>query len=366
MGAKFPWMTVSGEEMPHAFWECVIGEIHINTAVSYGIWHYLQATEDNKFLIKYGAEILVETARFWADRVGYSRSKKQYIINQVTGPDEYMPMINNNCYTNSMVQWSLEYTCSVVESLKKYHKKEWKRLSDKISFNSKELKKWKDIIKKIYIPFDEKLNLHPQDDTFLALDHIDLKDISNKERPLEINWPFEKIMRYDVLKQPDVVLMIYLINDRYSRKVKKADYEFYEPRTIHDSSLSPCIHSIIASEIGKDEDAYYYALRSVRLDLENYNNNTEQGVHIASTSGAWMTFVNGFGGMRIREGQLCFAPKLPAKWQKYMFKVNFRDRVIEVEVTKNRTVFYLKKGDSIKIKVKRKTLFLEKGKKVEV
>ena len=365
-GAKYPWITFDGDDIRHPYWDCVIGEIHINVAVSYGIYNYAGVTGDGDFLAEYGAEILVETARFWAERTGYSKHRRAYVINRITGPDEYAPFVNNNCYTNTMVKWSLEYTMDVIRMMKRKYPKQWRKLARKLSFKDAEMKKWKDIARRMFIPFDRKLGIHPQDDSFLELEHVDVSKIPDSLRCLEDKVPFEKTMRWDVIKQPDVVLLMYLLGEKYPKKVKKANYDFYEPKTIHDSSLSPCLHSVMASELGYRKDAYRFFLRSVRIDLDNLNNNTRSGLHTASTSGSWMAVVNGFAGLRCRRGALSFDPALPAKWKSCSFNVRFRGRKIDVEMRRKAAVFTLSRGTALKVSVRGKGILLRPGVPVNI
>ena len=351
-GAMFPFMTIKGEDNPGP-WQCTVSQQHINAAIPYCISHYVKASGDEQFLIKYGAEIAIEMARFWASRVSYSQNKKGYVINQVAGPDEHSVLVNNNCYTNSMAAWTIKYAIEVVETLSDKNKSNWKKLAKRMCIKEAEIKKWEDIVNDMYIPFDSELEIHPQDDTFLGLDNIEISSIMENgiPKPIEAIWPWEKVLKSNIIKQPDVVLLMYLLNNDYTLKIKKNNYEFYEPKTIHSSSLSPSIHSIIASEIGNYEDAYYYHLRSARLDLDDYNNNTHEGIHIANAGGAWMSVVNGFAGMRIRKGMLCFSPYLPKQWKRYVFKLRFQNRLIEIKINKNQAVFSLIKGTVINMEV---------------
>lgn len=358
-GAKYPWITFDGEDIPHPFWDCVVAEVHINAAVSYGVWHYVAVTDDEDFLVRYGAEILVETARFWAARACWNDNVRAYVINKVTGPDEYTPFVNNNCYTNTMAAWNLRYAAETVARMARKHPAQWRKLAKKIGFKKNEPAQWNAVADRMYIPFDRKLGIHLQDDAFLRLDHMPVSSIPDRLRCLEDKVPAEKFFRWDVLKQADVVLLMFLLGDRYSKKVKKANYDFYEPRTIHDSSLSPCMHAILAAEVGYAADAYEYFRVSVRLDLDDINNNSEQGIHTASTSGAWMAVAYGFAGLKFNRDGLSFDPRLPKKWSRCCFRIQFRGRVIEIDMRKKETCLSLISGPPLRTTVSGKPMTLK-------
>jgi trehalose/maltose hydrolase-like predicted phosphorylase len=209
----------------------------------------------------------------------------------------------------------------------------------------------------MYIPFDKKLGIHPQDDAFLFMDPVDMKEIE-KDRPLLHRWPWERLIRSQVLKQPDVVLMEYLLNDQFDTKIKLADYKFYEPKTIHDSSLSPCIHAIMAAELGLEKKAFDYYNMTARLDLDDYNGNANAGIHIACHAGSWMAIINGFAGMRVRKGKLCFDPHLPKTWKRVKFALHFQGRLIAAELSRKGLALALTQGEPLDV--------LVDGKKVRV
>ena len=343
-GAMFPWMTIEGEDNPAA-WECVLGEQFINAVIPYAVGHYVDVTEDVDWLAEYGAEIVLESARFWASRVFFNSDKNQYVISQVTGPDEYTEMVNNNCFTNMMAAWVLRYACKICEMLKRDDPVGLDKLAEKIDYCEDESEQWQDIADRMYVPFDPSLDIHPQDDSFLGLDDLDLNAVPLGQFPLESHLPWPTVLRYKALKQPDVVLASFLLSDQFTLKQKKADYEFYEPITTHDSSLSPSIHSIIASELDKGQDAYDYFLYSTRLDID-YGGSAD-GIHLANAGGAWMAMVNGFAGMRLINGKLCFDPKLPSCWKGYSFSIKFRGRQLGVSVCQEGACFTLGSGEPI-------------------
>lgn len=355
-GAMFPWMTVTGENNP-AVWECILGEQHINAAIPYGIDHYVKATGDIEWLCNYGAEIVLECARFWADRVFFSRRINKYVINQVTGPDEYMEMVNNDFYTNAMAAWTLEYACAIVCQLKEDCPDTFEVIASKIGLKDEEVDLWGSISKNIYLPFDGALGINPQDDTFLGLDEVDIAEIDGGQFPLEGNWPWTKVLASNILKQPDVVLANYLLNDRFDIVQKKLNYEFYEPKTSHDSSLSPCIHSIMACELEKGRDAYDYFMYSARLDMD-YGSPSD-GVHLANAGGAWMSIVNGFSGLRWVDNNVCFDPSIPSCWNRYSFTIKIRQSKITVSVDKQNAVLKLIDGEKLNIRIRQSDYLLE-------
>ncbi len=360
-GAMYPFMAVYGEDNPGA-WECVLGEQHINAAIPYAVHHYVVATGDEDWLAEYGAEIVIETARFWASRVFFSKRKDAYVINQVTGPDEYSEMVNNDCYTNMMVAWTLEYATQVASLLQREFPGTWKKLSRDLQWAEDELERWTEIAARMYIPYDKELGLHPQDDGFLDLDDIDIRDVPADEFPLESCWAWPTVLRYQALKQPAVVLATYLLNNRFTTEQKRAAYEYYEPRTTHDSSLSPSIHSIMAAELGMADKAYAYFLRSARLDLDDAK---PDGIHMANAGGAWMAMVNGFAGLRLVDGKIHFSPTIPSLWQSYSFNILLKGRRVGVHIDGKRAQFTLLAGEPLELHIKNQTHALETSIRVD-
>ncbi len=337
-GALYPWTTLDGTDCAIP-WEYGMLEQHVSIAIPYGVWMYVEASGDEEFLWQCGAEMVLETARFWASRVVFNTRRGKYVLNAVTGPDEYAMVVNNNCYTNTMAKFVLEYAGEIAARMAEERPRAWAALCAKIDVRPDEAAKWEDVAARMYLPFDRKLGIHPQDDAFLDMDPIDVAAIPENEKPLLGNWPWERLIRTQVLKQPDVLLLMFLLNDRYPERVKRANYAYYEPKTIHDSSLSPCIHSILAAELGLPAQAFDYYLRTARLDLDDVNGNAEQGVHIANMAGSWMSIVQGFAGMRLHRGKLSFMPHLPAAWPRMAFTVRFRKRTIRVELSAEEIAF---------------------------
>ncbi len=357
-GALYPWRTIDGDEASGFFMGSTV-QYHINADIAYAIYQYLTVTEDYEFLYQVAAEILMETARMWVSRGNYTKLKGgKFCINEVCGPDEYKPGVDNNCYTNYMAKFNLEYALDVVELMKEKAAEKFAGIKKKIDLKDSELEEWREAADKMYLPYNETLAVHPQDDSFLYKEEIDIDSIPGEEIPLVHNWHPLTIWRYQVIKQADVILLMLLHGDKFTMEEKKANYDYYEPRTTHDSSLSPSIYSIIASEIAYYEEAYNYFTQIARLDLDDYNKDTYKGVHTAGMGSAWMTLVYGFAGMRNYNEILHFNPYLPEKLNGYKFTIKYKGRELKITVN-NEGVFYrLIKGDSLKIKHLGEDLYL--------
>lgn len=343
-GALFPWRTINGDECS-TYFPGGTAQYHINADVAFAIKRYLEATGDDEFLTRYGAEILFETARFYADLGDFIPAKgNRFCLNGVTGPDEYTALVNNNCYTNLMARENLEYACRVAEWLKKNALADYQRIRGAIGLEEAELEAWKKAAAEMYIPYDPALKIHLQDDDFLNRAPWDFENTPPDKYPLLMHYHPLVIYRRQVCKQADLVLALFLLGDRFTMEDKRRNFDFYEKITTHDSSLSKCIFSIMASEIGDLDKAYRYFLETVRTDLDDIQGNTKDGIHAANMAGAWMCLAYGFAGMRVYDGGLIFNPALPPAWRKYQFKVNFQGRVIEVLVDAKGAFFKLLQG----------------------
>lgn len=349
-GALYPMVTMNGEEC-HNEWEITFEEIHRNAAISYAIYNYVKYTEDEYHLAEYGFEVLVETSRFWASRVNYNTFKDNYMILGVTGPNEYDNNVNNNWYTNTMASWNLEYTIEVYNLLKEKYPADFYRLISKLNISKEEIEKWQDIINKMYYPHINELDVFQQQDGYMDKEQLMVKDLPKAELPLNQNWSWDRILRSCFIKQADVLQGIFFLNHRFDLATKKRNFDFYEPRTVHESSLSPCIYSIIAGEIGYHEKAYELYLRTARLDLDNYNNDTEDGLHITSMAGTWMSIVYGFGGFRIKDNELTLSPFIPKTWDSYSFKIMFRNRLLSISIDKENIKVKIEYGEELPIEV---------------
>ena len=331
--ALYPMVTMNGEEC-HNEWEITFEEIHRNGAIAFAIFNYERFTGDKSYIPEMGLEVLIGIARFWAQRVNYSESKKAYVILGVTGPNEYENNINNNWYTNYICQWCLRFTVEQTLKVKKHHNKKWQSIKSKLNWLEVESNRWNEIADKIYLPKHPYLDIFLQQDGFLDKKLMPASKINIKERPINQNWSWDRILRSPFIKQADVLQGFYLFENLFDKTALERHFNFYEPLTVHESSLSPCIHSILAARLGKKEQAYAFYLQTSRLDLDDYNNELEEGLHITSMAGTWMSIVEGFGGVRVINDYLHINPILPKSWNFYSFKIIFRGTLIEVKVGK--------------------------------
>ena len=347
-GALYPMVTFTGVEC-HNEWEITFEEIHRNGAIPYAIYNYTNYTGDDSYLAKEGLEVLVEVSRFWADRVHYSKRHGKYMIHGVTGPNEYENNINNNWYTNTLAAWVLQYT---LDALQKHPRPD-------LNISDAERGKWQDIIANMYYPEDKEQGIFVQHDGFLDKDIRPVSALSPDDLPLNQKWSWDKILRSPFIKQADVLQGIYFFGDRYTLDEKRRNFDYYEPMTVHESSLSPSIHAILAAELGKEAKAVEMYQRTARLDLDNYNNDTEDGLHITSMTGSWLAIVQGFAQMKTWGGTLSFAPFLPSDWTGYTFHINYRGRLIKIEVDGKNVTLRLLKGDALPLKLYGETLTLK-------
>ena len=349
-GALFPWRTINGEEAS-TYYPLGTAQYHINADIAYALSLYLQVTGDKEYLKEKGAELLVETARIWADVGSFAECKDgRYCICCVTGPDEYNVLTDNNFYTNLMAREHLREAFRAVRWFEKAEPEACERLKEKLGLREKELLLWEEIIEKMYLPYEEKRGIYPLDDGFLMRKPWDESKIPAEKRA----WLYENyhplfIMRHRMSKQADAILALYLHSNLFSKEEIRRNYDFYQEVTLHHSSLSTCIFGIVACSIGKMEEAYEYFMQSARMDLDDHHNNFYAGIHAANMAGTWQTIVNGFGGMRCQSGRLSFEPGIPEKWEKYSFRVRYRRSLLQVTVTKEAAVFSLIEGENIKI-----------------
>jgi len=333
--ALYPMVTMDGTEC-HNEWEITFEEIHRNGAIAYAIFNYVRYTADEAYLADYGLEVLIAIARFWSQRVNWSDDKQQYVMLGVTGPNEYENNVNNNWYTSTLATWCMKYTMEVAEKVKAAEPVKYIALVSKMSFKEEEeTSRYKDIIAKMYYPYDEKQQVFLQQDGYLDKEQILVKDLPAVDRPINQKWSWDRILRSCYIKQADVLQGIYFFEDQYDIETIRRNFDFYEPRTVHESSLSPCVHAILAAKLGDEARAYEFYLRTARLDLDDYNNDTEDGCHITSMAGTWMSVIEGFGGMRVINGKLSFQPFLPGKWQSFSFHIGFRGTILNIKVSKS-------------------------------
>ncbi len=357
-GALFPWRTIGGRECS-AYYPAGTAQYHINADIAFAVKRYVQATEDMDFLCGYGAEILAETARLWADLGFYNPNKGgKFCINGVTGPDEYNAVVNNNCYTNLMAAENLTFAAWSLEWMRQNRPETEKALRDKIGLQPGEEEAWKHAAENMYIPYDEASGLYLQDDAFLDRVPWPLDTIPRENFPLLLHYHPLVIYRHQVCKQADMVLAQFLLRDRFTVEEKRRCFEFYDRLTTHDSSLSMATFSIIASEIGEEEKAYRYFRGTARMDLDDTHGNTKDGLHMANMAGTWMDVTGGFAGMYAGEKGLAFKPTLPAALKRYAFTVAYRGRRIHVDVSEKGAAYTLVSGDPIDILANGKTLRL--------
>ena len=334
--ALYPMVTINGEEC-HNEWEITFEEIHRNGAIAYAIYNYVNYTGDKEYLAPYGFEVLLGISRFWSQRVNWSEKKQKYVMLGVTGPNEYENNVNNNFHTNFMAVWTLKYTLEVIEYFQKEFPFLYEELISKWKFNAiKETERWKDIISKMYFPVDTERKIYLQQDGFDDKELIPVKGLSPDDKPINQKWSWDRILRSCYIKQADTLQSLFWFENDFTELEIKRHFDFYEPLTVHESSLSPCVHSILAAKIGYEQKSYEMYLRTARLDLDDYNHDTEDGLHITSMGGTWMSFVMGFGGMRAKNGKLCFDSFLPSNWKSYSFKINFRGALLSLKKEKNK------------------------------
>ncbi len=357
--ALYPMVTMNGEEC-HNEWEITFEEIHRNGAIAYAIFDYIRYTSDAHYLTEYGLEVLIGISRFWAQRVNWSASKNKYVMLGVTGPNEYENNVSNNWYTNTIAAWTLEYTIQAIDFVKKDDSRKFSELTDRTNFREDtEVARWKEIIEKMHFPEDATRGIFLQQDGFLDKELLTVKDLRGQDVPLNQKWSWDRILRSCFIKQADVLQGLYLFEDRFDNETLRRNFDFYEPMTVHESSLSPCVHAVLASRLGYKQKAYEMYVRTARLDLDDYNNDTEDGCHITSMAGTWMSVVKGFGGMRIHDDKLSLRPFIPEQWNSYSFRLEFRGRVIKVNVTKEGTKTVLESGDPVDILVHDKVVKLK-------
>ncbi len=327
--ALYPMVTMNGEEC-HNEWEITFEEIHRNGAIAYAIFNYIRYTGDRNYLSECGLEVLIGISRFWAQRITWSEERNKYVMLGVTGPNEYENNVNNNWYTNYIACWCLRYTRESMEWVKANHPGRYADILRIAHFDElNEWTQWTDITEKMHFPEDEQRGIYLQQDGYLDKEQILVKDLDPAQRPLNQKWSWDRILRSCFIKQADVLQGVYFFEDDFDVETIRRNFHFYEQRTVHESSLSPCVHAILAAKIGDMDKAYEMYLRTSRLDLDDYNKEVNEGLHITSMAGSWLAVIQGFAGMRVKDGKLSFDPKLPEHWKSLSFKVNFRGEVVQ-------------------------------------
>ncbi len=353
--ALYPMVTMNGEES-HNEWEITFEEIHRNGAMVFAIYNYVRFTGDFSYIPEKGLEVMIAIARFWHQRANFSKAKNKYVILGVTGPNEYENNVNNNWYTNYIAKWCIEYCLEMIEKVKDSYQEDYTRIMGLTSLNEGEMAGWKEVAEGMYFPYSEEHGVYLQQDGFLDKKIIPVSELAKSQRPINQKWSWDRILRSCYIKQADVLQGFYFFADHFSKEELKKHFDFYEPLTVHESSLSPCVHSIQAALLGRMEQAYEFYVRTSRLDLDDYNKEVEEGCHITSMAGTWMSIVEGFGGMRVEDDHLSFKPQIPEQWDAYSFKINFRDRILKVHVSDKETTFSLEGQESLDIMVNGKML----------
>uniref|UniRef100_UPI0005A8E04B glycosyl hydrolase family 65 protein n=1 Tax=Faecalimicrobium dakarense TaxID=1301100 RepID=UPI0005A8E04B len=334
-------------------------KIHINADIMYSVKKYYEATNDLDFMIDKGFEMLVETSRFYVDYADFIEGRG-YCINGVTGPDEYSALVDNNTYTNMMVRYQVKFLVDFINSLKEENVSLYNELLKKNNITNEEIKLFDDVCENMYIHYDKERGLIGQDDGFLNKKVWDFENTPKDNYPLLLNYHPMVIYKHQVIKQADLILAMLLMPENFTKEEKKVNFDYYEKVTTHDSSLSECIHGIIANELGYEDMSYKFFENTVKTDLYDLHNNVKNGVHIASMAGSWQCIVFGFAGMRQIDGVLHFNPRLVDKFKKIEFKVSFKGRVIKVSIENYNASYKLISGEGIDIVHKGEVINLNK------
>ena len=339
-GALYPMVTFTGVEC-HNEWEITFEEIHRNGAIAHAIFNYATYTGDMDYMLREGLDVLCGVARFYTDRVHFSNRHGKYMIHGVTGPNEYENNVNNNWYTNRIAAWSIGLFVTQARRASQERRRE-------LAITEDELAHMVDVVEKMYYPEEVELGIFVQHDTFLDKELMPASDIPAGERPINQHWSWDHILRSCFIKQADVLQGLYFLNHLYDVETIRRNFDFYEPMTVHESSLSPCVHSILAAQLGYRQKAVEMYQRTARLDLDNINNDTDDGLHITSMAGSWLAIAHGFAGMRTTDG-LSLSPFLPDAWQGYAFQFHYRGRVIRVSVRPGQALVELLQGKPLKM-----------------
>lgn len=356
-GACYPIATLNGDEAC-TLWQHASLQFQPSTGVAYGIFHYVLHTGDIEFLYNEGITMLTEISRFLLSRGQWNQDHTKFGFYAVMGPDEFQMMVNHNTYTNFMAKKTFKYTLETWNKLETENPRLYSKMKKELSFLQEEIDAMNQAIDHMYILFDEETLLYEQHEGFYDLPHIDVNDIPVTDFPLYSNWSYDRIYRNDMIKQPDVLMFMFLYNQDFTLEEKRNNYDYYEPKTIHESSLSPSIHSIFASELGKDKDAIDFFGYATRMDLDDYNRNTNEGLHTTSIAAAWMNIIYGFGGFRSDKEKVRFSPSKPDYWQEFTFRLTVKGRLLKV-VVKDDFVVFENLGEPLKVMIYDKEYLLD-------
>ncbi len=349
-GARYPFSTITGYE-DSGTWQHVDLEIHQNGAIYYAIWHYDRVCGDKAFLYREGIEMLLQMCRCMASAGGWSPKKGDFGFYGVMGPDEFHMMVNNNCYTNYLGKKMFEYALEVLAEMEAVAPELHREAIAKVRLRPEEPREWKRMAEKMRILKDEETGVYEQHDGYFDLPHVDVKSIPMSEVPIYKHWAYIRLFRMNMLKQPDFLNLPYFFSQDFTMEEKRKNYEFYEERTSHESSLSPSLHSILAAELGKSQEAYDFLAYAARLDLDNYNRNTEQGIHSSSAAGVWAGMVSGFGGLRTDAETLILNPSIPTRWKAFRFKISYKGSLLSVDVDGDRSRFAILEGGELSLRI---------------
>jgi alpha,alpha-trehalose phosphorylase len=363
-GALFPWRTINGEEASAAY-QAGTAQYHIDADVAQAVRRYVEIRGDRRFLAEAGAEILVETARLW-ESLGFYADDGEFHIHSVTGPDEYTTLVNDNAYTNLMARANLAYAARVLRDHAVDEPEAYAALAAELDLRPEEIERWERAARAMHVPYDERRGIHPQDASFLERKVWDLEHTPPDQFPLLLHHHPLVIYRHQVIKQADVVLAMLVLGNEFSAAEKRANFEYYDALTTGDSSLSACIQSIVAAEIGDEERAMEYFRFALLMDLADVAGNASDGVHIASAAGVWQALVFGFGGVRDFDGRLTIDPHLAAAWESLSFSLRFRGRQVRVALTHDGERYSLDHGSPIEIGIRGKRHTLARGEPVEL
>lgn len=378
-GAMYPWEAAwidDGEVTP--LWgaaDVVTGETlpiltglieqHITADIAYAVWQYYTITDDKEFMEQYGYEIILDTAKFWASRLEWNEEKQYYEITDVIGPDEYKEHVDNNAYTNYLAYRNMELASDILDTLPEENYSLYEKLDRQLQL--KELKeKLPEKMKHLYLPRPEKEStIIPQFDGFFDLTHINLEKYkkSSVVGTIYNDYNMEQINSFQVLKQGDIVVLLYLLEDLFSAEVKKNNYLYYEERTLHDSSLSKSVHSILANDLSLKEEAYELFQGSLGIDLGPEMKSSDAGIHSASLGGIWQATIMGFGGVRVRDGKLCINPALPKEWKELQYNIIWKGSPLQVRITKEE-VQITNNGKEVSVRVEGSDVIIKRGETV--
>jgi maltose phosphorylase len=347
-GACYPIATLDGTECCD-MWQHASLQLQPSTGVAYGIWHYANVTGDEDFLHGHGIEMLVQICRFLSTRGQWGPRTGQFGYYCVMGPDEFQMMVHNNAYTNFMAKRTFEFAIEVLEAMRSKSPGQYQELVGRVGLQPSEPETWRAMAARMRMPVDQATGILEQHEGFFDLPHVDVGAVPIEDFPLYSHWSYDRIYRNDLIKQPDVLMFMFLHNQQFSLESKKANFEYYEPRCVHESSLSPSVHSVLAVELGKHQLAYDFFQFATRLDLDDYNRNTSEGLHTTAIAAAWVNIVYGFGGMRSDGPVLAFSPTVPDAWASYSFRVQYKGSVIKVDVDKRSATFCVIEGDPVTV-----------------